>query len=449
MKRLYIPDSLLTYGLIFVLIAASFYTASHFIEPAPPRSFTLAAGSKAGAYYAFAEDYKQNLEKNGTEVNILSTTGSLENIRLLKDGKADFAFVQSGLAAGIDEGVEDLKSLGSLYFEPLWIFTRRDFQSNSLLDMEGLNLAVGGIGTGTREISVKLLEATGIDSEQTQLLDIGGLEAFNALSNRAVDVVFISAGISSDVVQQFLNEPEFRLFSERRAIAYDKKYPYLSYLTLPEGVLDLARNIPPRETELLASAALLVAGPSAHQTLRALLVHTAHDIHDQETPYVQEVDFPSSQFSDIPLASEAQRYYEHGPSFLQRYLPFWVADLADRLKVMLIPLITIMFPLMKIAPPTYRWRIRSKIYKWYKDLKKAEGLHSDASQRDLDEALKLLDDMDHEAKHTPVPLSYTDALYNLRMHISLVRDKLLRHHAQNDSTSAEDKDEPRDKESAA
>ena len=421
--RLYIPESIKTYGFIFVLIAASFYVAAQFIEPAPPREFTLAAGSKNGAYYAYAQKYKEHLAESGTKVTVLETSGSLENIRLLNEGKADFAFVQSGLAANYDGDLSDLMGLGSLYFEPLWVFIDKNFKTRSFRDFNGLRLAVGGIGSGTQAITKAVLQASGISGQEAQLHDIGGAEAFEALKAGKVDGVFISSGISSDLVQKMLHEPEFRLFSESRAVAYEKQFPYLSHLTLPEGVMDLAANVPKTDTQLLASAALMVAGPEAHQTLRALMVHTAHQIHGEKGPYVQNIDFPSARFSDFALSSEAERYYEHGPSFLQRYMPFWIADLVNRLKVMLIPLITIMIPLMKIAPPTYRWRIRSKIYKWYKSLKKAEDVNT-SSNKEIQNALDMLEDMDREAKRTPVPLSYADELYNLRMHIRMVRERL-------------------------
>ena len=435
MKKIYIPESLITYGFISFLIALSFYAASYFIEPAPPRAFKLASGSEGGAYYAFAQDYKKTLEDSGTKVEVITTSGSLENIELLQKGEVDFAFIQSGLASyNLDpEQNEGLQSLGSLYFEPLWIFTRASFKANSLQELKGLTIAVGGIGSGTRAVANQVLESSGIYKGDTKFLDIGGEKAFEYLKNGKVDIVFISSGLSSNIIQKFVKDPELSLLSERRAPAFDKRYPFLSHLTLPEGVLDLAHNIPPQQTELLSSAALLVAGPDAHQTLKALMVHTAHSIHNQNPPYLQDIAFPNPDFSDFPLADEADRYYKYGPSFLQRYLPFWVADLIDRLKVMLIPLITIMFPLMKIAPPTYRWRIRSKIYKWYKDLKAAEGLDG-SSTRDVQDALVILDNMDKEAKQTPVPLSYTDALYNLRMHISLVKEKLLKSHPQASET---------------
>ena len=422
-KRFYIPESLITYGGIFLLIALSFYVAAQFIEPAPPRTLTLAAGSKEGAYYDFARKYQAHLAETETKVEIVETTGSVENIRLLKEGKADFAFVQSGLTEEPEITAGEITSLGSVYFEPLWIFTKKRLVISSLRDFEDLTLAVGGIGSGTQAVTKAVLKASGVSENEATLVETGGQEAFDAMLAGDVDVVFISAGISSSLIQKALQNPEFRVFSERRAVAYDKKYPYLTHLTLPEGVLDLADNIPPQRTELLASAAMLLAGPESHPTLRSLLVHTAHQVHDGTGPYLQDVKFPSPEYGDFPLADQARRYYKSGPSFLQRYLPFWVADLADRLKVLLIPLITIMFPLMRIAPPTYRWRMRARIFKWYKDLKKLEETDA-TSKKEIDDSLLTLEDIDREARQMPVPLLFSDAVYNLRLHIRLVKDKL-------------------------
>lgn len=422
-RRFSIPESIKTYGMIFLLIVLSFYIAAQFIEPAPPRSFTLATGPQKGAYANFGKQYTEHLAKTGTKVTVKHTKGSFENLELLKQGKADFAFVQSGLVQTLDQDINGLQSLGAVYFEPLWIFIPKHFPYNSLRDFKDISLAIGNENSGTNAVAKAVLQASGVSSEDVVFLNVGGNEALNLLLKGEVDAVFMSAGVSSSQVIKYLDDERIVLFSVPRAAAYDKTFPFLSHLTLPEGVLDLRKNIPEKNIQLLASAALIVASPEAHHTLRSLLVQTASEIHRETGPYLENITFPTAKYSDFPVASEAKRYYESGPSFLQKYLPFWVADLVDRLKVMLIPLLTIMLPLMKIAPPTYRWRIRSKIYKWYRDLKKEEDLSHD-SRKQLHEALERLEEMDQEAKETAVPLSYTDALYNLRMHIQLVRQKL-------------------------
>lgn len=120
----------------------------------------------------------------------------------------------------------------------------------------------------------------------------------------------------------------------------------------------------------------------------------------------------------------AQEYYESGPSLLQRHVPFWIASLIDRTKIMLLPLLTLAFPLFKIAPPVYRWRIRSRIYRWYKLLREidqhADGATAEQRTRNLD----TLSEMQRELEEISVPLSYMEEFYNLRLHIDLVRRRL-------------------------
>lgn len=425
---MHIPEFIKTYGFILILVAAAFWAAAQFIAPPPPNHIRIASGSKEGAYYAFAQLYKNRLVMEKISTDVITTGGSIENIHLLQEGKADIAFVQSGLAAsGID--VEGLAALSSLYFEPLWLFINSDKDDVSDIHaLEGKKLAVGGIGGGTRIMAELLLDANDITSDSADLFDIGGKEAYDALRKGEVDAAFFVGGYTSPLIQMMLHDETIKPVNFRRAEAYARRFPYLSKVILPEGVVDLSDNIPAQDTTLISPVAMLVTRDDFHGALKTLLVQLIQDIHGGKSPYINQSSFPTLSYTDFPVSKEATRYYKYGPSLLQRYLPFWLADMVDRLKIMLIPLIGVMIPLFKIAPPAYRWRIRSKIYKWYKSLKKMEeALHSDDSKSDIQKTLKMLDEIDEEAKRTPVPLSYAEELYNLRLHIQMVRERIKSH----------------------
>ncbi len=421
-----IPESIKTYGVALILIVAAFWLAARYMEPPPPRELTLAAGTKGGAYYAYAELYKASLVKPGIHINILETSGALENIELLRTGKADFAFVQSGLATIKNKA--ELESLGSLYFEPLWVFLRKGFKASELRDMKDMTLAIGKKGSGTRAVTETLLAKNGVTPDNTTFLPLDSTDIQTALEKKKIDAAFIVAGYSAPLIQTLLRQKDLTLMSIERAGAYTRIYPFLSKVYLPKGVLDLSANIPAQETQLISPAATLIAHKDIHPALKALLVQTAFSVHKMVnegvgSPFGSKESFPSLSFTDFPISAEAQRYHKHGPSLLQRYLPFWLADIVDRLKIMLIPLLTVLIPLIKIAPPSYRWRVRSRIYKWYKSLKKTEE-QARQGDTDLQEMLDTLDRIDSEAKNTTVPLSYTDELYNLRLHIQLVRNRM-------------------------
>jgi len=144
-----------------IIIALGFAVAGRFIQPAPPDTLTIASGGTSGAYYAFARKYKEILAREGVELKIEVTSGSVQNLELLRSGKVDAAFLQSGI--GKPDKKEELHALGSLYFEPLWVFHRAGSEIDLLSDLKGRTVAIGGVGSGTRTFVEPILARNGID----------------------------------------------------------------------------------------------------------------------------------------------------------------------------------------------------------------------------------------------------------------------------------------------
>jgi hypothetical protein len=166
-----------------------------------------------------------------------------------------------------------------------------------------------------------------------------------------------------------------------------------------------------------------VAREDLHPALIQLFVQAAGRIHGGGGWISRAGQFPSAQGSEFPLARDAERFYRNGPPAMQRYLPFWMANLVDRMWVALISIIAILIPLARVVPPLYQYRIRSRIYRWYRDLRLIED---DLAQEKIAPAVLLerLDKLDAKALGIAVPLAYTDELYALRSAIGLVRKRL-------------------------
>ncbi|PCK00546.1 MAG: hypothetical protein COA45_01860 [Zetaproteobacteria bacterium] len=423
---MYIPEALKTYGVIISLIVASFWFASQFIAPTPPKTITLAAGSKGGEYYRYATLYKSALAAQGVEVNIIETAGSIDNIELLLQNKTDIAFIQSGLAT--PETQKNIETLSSLYYEPIWVFVREDVQEDvrSAKDLQriyGKTVAIGRKGSGTNALMRRLLEGS-FPKAEVSFVEISGEKAVSALQNRAVDAAVFVGRSQSPHIQSLLRDKTVHLLSFVRADGYARLYPFLSKVVLSEGVIDMAENIPNYDLSLISPVAQLTVSKGFSGALKTLLVRTAFQLHGDADVFAKQRHFPTLEYADFPISEEARRYFEYGPNFLQRVLPFWLADLINRMIVMLIPLIGVMIPLLKVAPPTYRWQTRSKIYKWYKDLKKIEEAAATSKAEDKNMALSFLEKIDEDVKKTKVPLSYADELYNLRLHIKMIKDRL-------------------------
>ncbi|MGB5539318.1 MAG: TAXI family TRAP transporter solute-binding subunit [Gammaproteobacteria bacterium] len=418
-----------TFGPAIIVVLAGLVIAWQFVNPAPPRTITIATGKPDGAYYLFATRYRERLAGLGITLDIRESAGSVENIDLLQspDAPVDLAFVQGG--TGDRSSAAALRSLGSLYFEPLWVFYRgpkTDRLTDRLTDLADMRTAIGEPGSGTRRITLTLLADNFIDAGADTILPLGGEAAAGALLDGSIDAAFFVASPEAPVVQRLLHRPDIRLLSFARAAAYVQTHHYLSAVTLPEGIIDLQANIPARDTTLLAPTANLVARSDFHPALISLLLQIVSDMHRQGSLFSQPGEFPNANHLEYPLDKTAERFYRHGPPLLQRYLPFWTADLVDRMKVMLVPLLTLLFPLIKIMPPVYRWRVRKKIYRWYRLLRKLETGDSAALDgKRRDELLRQLQSIDDDVRKLHVPLSYSDELYNLRLHIDMVRKKLL------------------------
>jgi TRAP transporter TAXI family solute receptor len=425
-------------ALPFVLLTLVLLVAAYFLlKPMPPRRVVLATGPEQSAYAEFGKRYAAELKRYGIQVVLMPTRGSLDNLRALRDPKrdVDLGFVQGGsseVARTVDEDKsgEPLESLGSLFLEPLWIFYRADAARTlpggtltSIAQLPGWRVNLGARGSGTPGLMRKLLEANGLERDR---LDPSYLEltpAVVALLDGKLDAMAFASAPESPMVQMLLQTPGVRLLEFPEAEAYARRFPFLSPVTLPQGIADLAHNVPAHDVPLIAATTSLVARDGTHPALEQLFVQAAAKIHGGAGWISRAGRFPTPQGTEFPLAAEAARFYRTGPPLLQRYLPFWLANLIDRMWVALFTIVAALIPLSRIVPPLYQFRVRRRIFRWYRQLRGVEAQVADASAPHAD-LLAELDRLDARASKITVPLSYADELYNLRSHIALVRARL-------------------------
>lgn len=402
-----------------------FVVAALFVEPAPPGRITIATGPEDGAYFGFARRYAEILARDGIMLEVRATSGSLANLDLLADPDSgvDLAIVQGG--AGDPAAAPELRSLASLYYEPLWIFTRLQPPPWRLSALAGRRIAIGDQDSVTRALALRLLADNGLTGGAAGIVLLGGNRAAESLLAGDLDAAFVAASAKAPVVAGLLEAGVVRPVSLARAEAYARRYRFLSHVVLPEGVIDLARNIPDRDVALLAPSANLVAREGLHPALATLLLEAAGTVHGAGGLFEAPGQFPSPHNLDFPLSAAARQYFELGPPFLQRHLPFRAATLADRLKIMLLPLVALALPLLLIAPPAYRWRVRSRVYRRYRELQAIdERIAKAGPAADLPGLASELARIEAEVSQLSVPLAYADRLYQLRLHIAFLRGKL-------------------------
>jgi hypothetical protein len=403
----------------------------------------LATGTEQGAYAEFGKRYAQILKTYGITVELRPTQGAAENLRLLQDPASgvDIAFMQGGAGehlrkeadslAPSDEGDDDptLVSLGSLFYEPVWLFYRTDAAErllkaptlSSLSQLPGWRLNVGANGSGAPNLMNKLFEANRIDPKALTLVRKSQTPAAVDLIGGDVDALVFASAPESLMVQMLLQTPGIGLYDFAQADAYSRRFPFLTPVTLPRGVVDLAGDLPPRDVRLLAPTATLLARATTHPALLQLFMQAAQQIHGGAGWFQHKGDFPKAGGTEQPLAKEAQRFYANGIPVLQRYLPFWLANLVDRMWPVLVSIIAILIPLSRMLPPLYQFRIRSRIFRWYAQLREVEEA---VGKRPADQLLAELGEIESRVEEVHVPLSYADELYSLRSHIQMVGNRL-------------------------
>ncbi len=441
---------LTVWAVLAVLVAVLLLGVLHFVSPVPPRKLTMSTGAPDGAYYQFGLEYQRILKDNGINLVLQPSSGAPENLQRLNDGNSSVAFVQGGLGP-LTQGWQDeaqdtpLRSLATIAYEPLWIFSRTLDLSDGLGALAGKRVAVGIAGSGNYKVAMDLLKAYGVIDAQgrpmggTTLVSAGGLAAAHELERGQIDAVVMMVAPQSLAVQRLLANPAMRLASLAQTEGLARRFPYFQSISLKRGSVDPQHDLPPHDIALLATTANLVIAPSVHPALAYLLLEAATRIHHGATLLNRPGEFPSPKATDFPLAEEADHYFRSGRPFLQQYLPFWAAIFVQRLIFLLVPLLAILVPLLRILPPMFHWKQQSRLYHRYGELK---FLEKDLASRSLDAAQRekahaQLDRIENEVVQTKFPLDYSDRVYTLRQHVDYVRaqiDRQIDHFAEHPPT---------------
>lgn len=414
---------------LIIVLVIGFYVAWQFVPASAPNTLKIAVGGTRGAYYDYAKRYQQNVKAEGLNLEIVSVAGSVEALQMVKDGKTDLALVQGGVAHSTmpDAAEQGLHSIASLFYEPLWVFYRKELGDVSHLNaLRGKRLSIGKQGSGTQVLVSQLLAGNDITKDNSSLQPLLMDDAQAKLVAGEIDAMFLMTLPNEKIVTKLISSPDIALMDfQRQSITYTSHYPFLSALTLGEGIIDLKNNLPDHNVTLLTTAATLVAGKDIHPEHVRLFSREAHKIHSQQGLLEKPREFPSIDHLEIPISPIAEQYLQKGPSFLEKIFPFWLASRLDQLKVMLIPLLTLLIPLSKGVMPLYKWRIRSRIYPWYKTLgqldRKLDSLDLSGTEQEIARLQKLHGKL---ANAVSVPLAHMPEFYQLRTHADHIMMRL-------------------------
>ncbi|HEY7888418.1 MAG TPA: TAXI family TRAP transporter solute-binding subunit [Steroidobacteraceae bacterium] len=427
-------DLIHTLGPILAASAAAIWLALHFVRPLPPHTLTMSGGPKGSSFEADAEKYRAFLAEKGIELKIVPSAGSLQNLDRLtaRHSPVDIALVQAGITATARRGnsSNDLVSLGSMFYQPLTVFYRARRPIALLSQLKGERIAIGNPGSGTRLLALALLDANGIDAKgPSQLLDIEGEAAYQALLDKRVDAIFLTGDSApTATIRALLHTRGIRMFNFPQADAYTRRFPYLHELRIPQGTFDLGANLPAKPLAMLAPAVELIAHSDLHPALCDLLLEAAQAVHGHATLLQSLHQFPSTYTYDYPLDPEAARYYKSGNgSFAYRYLSFRWASLVTRIAAVLVPIIIILIPGLRFLPNLYRWRVDARIHRRYGELMALEREALGELTPERREALsERLEEIERSVILRKIPGSHAEQIYQLREHMEFVRKTLSR-----------------------
>jgi hypothetical protein len=410
-----------------LLFAVVVWLVVWLVDPAPPRTITMSVGRRDSSFMVYAQEYRKILARNGVTLTLLESDGSVQNLDRLLDPKqkVDIALLQGGESAGRD--ISSLMSLGSVAYVPLVVFYRGSVGVAQLSDLEGKRIAIGREGSGTRMLSLALLDANGIvPGGDTTLLPLDGLDAAKALVSDQADAAMLSGDSTTRALMlRLLAIPGISVMNFNEANAYTRIFPYLDELELPPGVLDLRRRLPPDTVHLISPTAELVARTNLHPAISDLLIEAAQEVHGKAGLLQTAGQFPNPVVREYRISEDATRYYKSGKSFLYRTLPFWLATVVDRLLVLLLPIAVLLFPALRLIPALFTWRVRSRIYRYYGALIAVERESMrDSSDAERAKLLSELDRIEASLNTLRMPLAYADGFYVLREHVRFVRERL-------------------------
>ena len=422
--------SLLILAVLLAGLAVFIWMVIMVWRPMPPRVLVMTTGGEGGDYFEYGKRYREILKNSGITVRLLPSAGGFENLERLRDPHSgvNVGFLPAGITR--ERQPLDLATLGTLFHEPLWFFYRDRGRplEKTLGQLRGKSLSIGPEGSAGRAVALKILALNGIDTKAVKLLNLAPKDVEEHLIQGKIEAALLMGSWESPVVRRLLFSKGIRLLDFPRADTYVALFPFLDKVVVPAGLADLARNLPPKNIQLLALKTGLVVRRDLHSALQYLLLDAAQEIHGGPGVFHKAGQFPAPEAIVFPLSEEAVHFYKSGRPFLQRYLPFWLAVFVQQLLVLLLPLLGILYPLLRFMPGLYGWGMRRRIYRLYGELKFLEKeLEQRGPEQDMGDLAAELDNLEERANHVHLPQAFTYMLYTLKHHISLVRGRLEKH----------------------
>lgn len=424
-------DILTEHRWLVLFLLAAIVGLFAYLRPFPPTTILVAAGTPGNNYFNIAQSSGHYFKKNGVELRVIETSGSIENALLLSDPSKGIgvALIQGGALSNLD--TDKIRSLGSIDYEPLWIFYHKNLTSPPKIfsDLKNLRIGVGPQLGGTQKLFSDVLALNDI-----KLSDLSGVvhQAYQDNTkdffDGKLDVVVKVDSYSDPDVQKLLNDPDVGLMPIEHAIAYQKNLPYLYALTLPASSVNIAKNMPPVAIPLIGTTTSLVVKKELHPDIQMLLLVAARDIlrSSQSQFFAKRDEFPAYVDPTVEISPTALHYYDHGVPPGMRYLPFWIAGFFSRIWLVALTIIAIAYPISKLNLHLRETRYHMKHHKVYEHLLEVERnlCEQSLTLHELERMANNLNLINREAIHIRVPTGAESKYFDLLQAINLLLTKI-------------------------
>lgn len=392
----------------------------------PPSKLVISGGSPQHSYSRLAQRYAEHLERIGVHTEIVYAASEADAMAQLANAKDA---VSVGFANTVYAGqAGDVQALAVIGLEPVWIFSSPN-GPGSLANAKGMRIAVGPDTASTASAAKLLLTHAGVKASDVRFEPLTGIAAAEALIDGRVDMVFQVAGEESAAVQMLTHLGGIQLLSVDNAGSLSSQERPLQLLLLPQGVIELRGDIPPRDMTLISLQTHLLIKPRLHPALQRALLLAATEIHEEPTFLQRHGQFPSFRGSDFQLSPIAKAFNHGARPWMETWLPYGKAQWAELLLFALLPILSLTVIILTWIPKLFDWRINAGLNHFYGELKFLENeMHAIASKNPiaLKGLLERLDNIEQKVTAMDLPDEYSERWYTLREHLAAARDHLLK-----------------------
>ena len=391
----------------------------------PPDNIRLATGVRGGGYWQIGELYKAELAKDDIALELIETAGSIDNVRLLAAGEVDIALVQGGLTLSQNQG---LQSLGAIFLEPIAIFRNARTQLDpNAGEWQGLKLAAGPVGSGTRAATQALIAAAQVVDAGIELLEIGGADALTAVRDGTADAALFVAPLAAPYLMEAIFDPEIIFVPMSLVDALALKLPGAIVATVPAGSLTLDPPRPPADVKLLALKASMLAGPDLHPALVDRIVRASIVLHSDRDILHDFREYPSVDSPPVPVNDSAREHILEGPNLLHNFFPYWIAAQFGSVLLLVLPVLFLAPPILQSIPLAYGWFQKRRIWNNYQSIGTLEEQLTEAETvSELEAVSAKLEELDAVLANMKLPLAYRQGAYDARLHVDLIRQEVNR-----------------------